>query len=243
MSQVQSVRSAVRIMELLGEESPLGVSEVARRLELPKASVFRIINTLAASGWVEEDYPDSRHWRVATTFASSFTRSSMTFSEAAQQAVNTVRDETGETTHVLVPSSHSLMIVYRAESRQHLKTSLPIGTRVPLDASSSGAVYLASLPAAERRRILTDPQSLLEFPDDTGPLEKNIAATHEKGFATTQGRWRAEIGGVAAPIIGSAGDPVGTIAISYPLSRLKSFSPEKAGELLVRHAKAITHSV
>lgn len=243
MTNVQSVRSAVRIMELLAEEPLLGISDVARRLDLPKASTFRIIHTLADSGWLEEEFPDSRRWRVATTFGVSFVRPTGSFSEVAQQAVNAVRDETGETTHVLVPSGAALMVVFRAESRQDLRTTLAIGARVPWDASSSGAVYLACLLPAERERILGDPEALLESPGDLAHLHRNIDGAVDHGFAVTQGRWRPGIGGVAAPIRDGAGHPVGAIAISYPLSRVPEFSPWRAGELLVRHARVIEQGV
>ena len=249
MTHVQSVQSAVRIMELLAQEEFLGVSDIARALSLPKASVFRIINTLAESGWLEENYPDSRQWGVTTAFTSSFARTSVSFSDAAQQAVTAGRDETGETTYVVVPSGGALMVVYRAESNQSLKTSLPIATRIPFDVSTTGAVYLSRLPEAERLRILTDPATMLQNPrihedqDLLDRLNERLTAAGSNGFAVAHGLWRTDIGGVAAPIVDGTGRPVGAVGLSFPLSRLPSFSTDKTGAVLKRLAGEIARSL
>lgn len=249
MSHVQSVRSAVRIMELLGDGGFLGVSDIARSLDLPKASVFRVIHTLADAGWLKESHPDSREWGVAGGFARRFAHSTVGFSDAAAQAVAAGRDETGETTYVVVPSDGALMVVYRAESRQGLTISLPIATLIPFDVSTTGAAYLSRLPASERKRILTDPTTLLQNPDLAQradlmeDLDARIARAHADGFATAQGLWRSHIGGVGAPIVDASGSPVGAVGLSFPLSRLPDFSLERTGEVLSRLAREISLSV
>lgn len=249
MTHVQSVRSAVLIMELLAREGHLGVSDIARALSLPKASVFRVISTLAAEGWLEEKHPDSRQWGVTTAFTSSFARTPVGFSDAAQSAVTAGRDETGETTYVVIPSDGALMVVYRAESTHSLRTSLPIATRIPFDVSSTGAAYLSRLPEAERRRVLADPATLLQDADLLERAEllealgRRIKTARADGFAITRALWRAHIGGVAAPIVDGAGRPVGAMGLSFPLSRLPAFSPERTGEVLMRLAQKISASV
>ena len=52
---LQSVTNALRIIELLGEYNFLTLTEIAEKLELGKSSVFRLVATLEARGFVKKD--------------------------------------------------------------------------------------------------------------------------------------------------------------------------------------------
>ena len=57
-----AARNAVRVIELLCEsERPLGVREVARRLELNSNMVFRLMRTLHRQGWVVPDEDGTKY--------------------------------------------------------------------------------------------------------------------------------------------------------------------------------------
>src|SRR5262245_48971720 len=59
---VQSVDRAVRILTMLaGNPFPVGVAELASRLNLSTTSVHRMLTTLAALGWVEQNTRTSRY--------------------------------------------------------------------------------------------------------------------------------------------------------------------------------------
>ena len=52
---LQSVTNALRIIELLGEHNFLTLTEIADGLDLGKSSVFRLVATLEARGFVKKD--------------------------------------------------------------------------------------------------------------------------------------------------------------------------------------------
>lgn len=49
---MRSVRTTFRILEAVAEHQPIGLSELARRLGLPKSTVQRSLATLAELGWI-----------------------------------------------------------------------------------------------------------------------------------------------------------------------------------------------
>jgi len=51
---IQTVSNALRLFEAFYEEDELGVSELARRLELHKNNVFRLLATLEQGGYIEQ---------------------------------------------------------------------------------------------------------------------------------------------------------------------------------------------
>src|SRR5580704_8128529 len=50
-----SVLNALRVIEQVSMDGSAGVSDLARRLELPKSTVQRTLATLGAAGWLRQD--------------------------------------------------------------------------------------------------------------------------------------------------------------------------------------------
>src|SRR5437867_6538180 len=66
---IQSVERAVAVLKLFGEHEPeLGVTELARRLKLHKSTVSRLLSTLEAGGFVQQD-PRSSRYRLGLQLA------------------------------------------------------------------------------------------------------------------------------------------------------------------------------
>ncbi len=53
--QIQSIERAATVLRLLTRRSGRGVSELASELRLPKGTVYCILRTLQAVGFVEQD--------------------------------------------------------------------------------------------------------------------------------------------------------------------------------------------
>ena len=58
------MRNALRVFEEVAARQPVGLSELARRLDLPKATVQRALTTLEASGWLRHDISQPGLWVV-----------------------------------------------------------------------------------------------------------------------------------------------------------------------------------
>ena len=60
MSRVQSVERAFAVLGALAD-GPLGVTEIAERVRLPKSTVARLLRALQEEGAVEQATEDSRY--------------------------------------------------------------------------------------------------------------------------------------------------------------------------------------
>src|SRR5450756_2162786 len=67
VSRVQSIERAFAVLGALGD-GPLGVTEVANRVHLPKSTVARLLASLAAEGAVEQ-LPDGTDYRIGDRLA------------------------------------------------------------------------------------------------------------------------------------------------------------------------------
>jgi len=52
---VQSVNRAIDILELLNKEKSLGITQIGQAVGLEKTTVFRLLQTLCARGYVRQD--------------------------------------------------------------------------------------------------------------------------------------------------------------------------------------------
>src|SRR5437764_5319230 len=62
-NKVQSLDRALEILKLLGSEPEMRVTDLARRLEVHKSTVFRLLSTLQEHGLVEQN-PSTEKYRL-----------------------------------------------------------------------------------------------------------------------------------------------------------------------------------
>ncbi|MEU0265109.1 IclR family transcriptional regulator [Nocardioides sp. NPDC006303] len=238
--RVRSVRTTFKILEAVAENQPIGLSELSRRLELPKSTVQRSLATLSDLGWIRTDRKDSGRWtlgdRVRTLSDSVDDLGRLR--EAALGALQRLNNETLETIHLAVVEGSTMRLVERQDSKHPLRLVKPIGTRSPLHASSTGKAALALLPqteidayiadglSAETIHTLTDPQKLLE----------DLEQVRERGYALADEELTDGIRSIAAAIT-PEDRPVASISISGPVNRLGPDLIESYGRLVQEAAE------
>ena len=63
--EIQTVTNALLLLEAFRDEEEIGVAELARRLNLHKNNVFRLLATLEGQGYIEQS-PATERYRLAT---------------------------------------------------------------------------------------------------------------------------------------------------------------------------------
>ena len=153
---LSSVRNAARLLKVfLSREGSIGVSELARRLDLAKSTVHRLLTTLAAEGLIEQD-PASGGYRLGIVVfeLGEAVRVHLDLHAAAGPVLVSLRAQTGESSQVGVLDDTEVVYVDRLESSQSLRLFTETGRRVPVHCTSSGKVLLAHLPPDERDALL-----------------------------------------------------------------------------------------
>lgn len=235
---MSAIGTAIRVLEGVAAHQPVGVAELARRLEIPKSTVQRALNELADVVWIEPDPTSSTTRWVVTTRALAVAAQGgpELRSENVRRAMRSLRDEFDENVHLTVRHGDVIVIVDKVESTHGVRVYDPLGIPVPMHASSSGKAILASLPAAESRAYLE--RSLEQFTErtvaDAAALERELEGIRERGFSINTGEWRATVSGVAAVIPArGGGEAKAAIAIAAPTERLTAEQAEAMGPRLL----------
>lgn len=219
--------TAAKAISLLGffseTEPELGLSELARRSGVDKATVHRMLNVLAAAGLVEQ-HGETRLYRLGAGILRLARIREATFpvSKIVEPALQGLTTSTGETAHASLISGHCLATIGICPSPKSARVNLEAGEALSLHGTASGFAFLAFAPAGFADEVLsaglkrhtnhteTDPQKLI----------KRIEESRKNGFATADQTYEDEVYGIAAPLFGPDGHSTGAIAVATPCHRM-----------------------
>jgi IclR family mhp operon transcriptional activator len=145
---VKKNRSLIRGLQVLTEISlngPLSATQIARGVNLPRATVVRLIDTLLSVGMIQR-YSGSKMYQVAEQ-VSRLSHGYDRWSALTDAAINAI-DETADTlTWPLVlttPAGLDMVVRYNTDHKSPLAIQrYNIGYRVPIFDTASGIIFLA----------------------------------------------------------------------------------------------------
>ncbi|MFF2652701.1 IclR family transcriptional regulator [Streptomyces sp. NPDC058045] len=250
MAEAQGTESAARVADvlLLFTDGPdrLGVSAVARELNLSKAVVHRILQTLLDRGLVSSD-PDTRSYALGPAAAALGARAlrESHIRRVALPVLGSLQQATGETTTLSARVPDGRVYLEQVESRLEIKMTVEVGRRFPLHAGSSGMAILAFLPPAEREELLAGTLRALTTRTvvDAGELRRHIDRTRRLGYATSDGQRQEGASSVAAPVFGVDGTVLGSVSVCGPAHRIGTEARESIAPLLREAADRVSRGM
>jgi DNA-binding IclR family transcriptional regulator len=240
---IPNLDRALRVMEHLSTRQEGGsITEIANQLSLPKNSVFRILRTLAASGYLDEHDKVYRLSPKILSLGYAAVQSTHLI-DACMDEMRTLRDEINETIFVGALSEGTVVILEQLPSFQLVKFTIEIGHKVPIHASAPGKAILAYLPPAEQKDLLNH-IAFTRFNDRTIPGMKAMLKEIEKiqavGYALDLGEEVVELCCAAAPILDYRAYPIASVWLSGPEFRLSKMDLPKVGAVVREHALRIS---
>jgi IclR family acetate operon transcriptional repressor len=238
-------RVADVLLVFLDGPRSLGVSAIARELDLSKAVVHRILQTLVQRGLLA---PDTRtRGYVLGPSAAALGARALRDSDLRTVAMPVLWDlqrSTGETTTVsaLVPGGR--VYLDQVASSSEIKMTVELGRRFPLHAGSSSVCILAFLPAEQVDEVLARPLEKLtdQTHTDAQELRRRLAEVRHRGYATSGGERQAGAGSVAAPVFGVDGAVEGAISICGPAARVDPAARARFAPLLTAAADRVSRA-
>lgn len=222
------ISHAITVLRCFSVDEPmLGVTEIAARVGLHKSSVSRILATLEAEDVVERD-PVTRRYRLGLGVIgiAGPLLADLDERRVAQPALRDLAERTGETSALLLCNGHEAVSVEQVPSPHLVKHTTSLGTRYRTALSASVQVFLAALPAAHRKALLTDGTIAHTQTDDAGlaAFADRLAGATARGYAVNYGETSIEEVGVSSPVFDHRGDVTDAALVSAPRFRV---SPEQ----------------
>lgn len=144
-----------------------------------------------------------------------------------------VRDECGESAQLYRRDGDVRVCIAAAERATGLRTTVPVGARLPLSAGSGAQILSAWLDGADLAGIL----ARAEF------SERTLAEVRRRGWAQSIAQREAGVASVSAPVRSPAGQVVAAISISGPIERLGRAPGQRFAPVLINAARRITDAL
>jgi len=248
LSRVQSIERAFAVLNAL-TDGPVGVTEVAERVDLPKSTAARMLASLAREGAVEQ-VPGGTRYRLGPRIETLATGlgSMRSLIVVARPHLVELAASLGEASGLSIPDGDEVHYVDQVDS----PTPNPVGirdwtgSRVPMHAVSSGLVFLAHRPALGVDRFLAAPLVSLTERTVTDPaaIRERLRAVALAGYAWVHDEFATGISSVAAGIADATGEIVAAVHVHGPSYRFPPAGREAAvGLTLSTTANRIARSL
>ena len=139
LTGVGVIDKTAAILEALSV-SPLGLTELANETGIAKPTVHRLCQALEQHGLVARNGDLRILGERLIELASSVPSTRSRLIAAAHDALEQLRDETGESVQLYVREGSARRCIAGLESVHGLRTIVEVGALLPLDAGSAGAV-------------------------------------------------------------------------------------------------------
>lgn len=216
---VKSVSRALDIITLVSlKKGGLGVTEIARQIDINKSSVHRILSTLVQYGYVEQDEETSRY-KIGYKFLeiSSKLLDSIDIRSEAHPYLQQLENETNEVIHLAVYDQGEVVYIETMDGNETLRMHSKVGKRAPVHCTSVGKAILAYLPSdvvldvLERKGMIVHTSQTITNKEQ---FMKELQQVRERGYALDLEENENGITCIAVPIFDHTGKVNAAISIS-----------------------------
>lgn len=221
---IQSVRRAAAILRELGADQPrLGVTELAERLGLAKATVYGLLRALEEDELVERDVETGKYrlgpalLQLGNAFLDRHELRARSLLWADSLATRT-----SEAVRVGVPNGTNTLIVHHVFRPDNSVQILEVGAAIPWHACALGKATAAFHDEAALGLLLAGPLPRLTGRTIVEPegLRKELDSIRRDGVAIEDQEAVIGEAEVASPVVEHTGHAVGAIGVVGPVERL-----------------------
>lgn len=247
---VPALEKALDILEYMAiSDRRHTASTLSRDLDIPQASAFRILNTLAHRGYIQKNADGEVHLgpRNALLHKTYFTNNDLR--NIAQGAMRRLLEATEKTVELAALDGDEIAFIDVLDSTKPITIKFTRRVGVPLIGSTNPItlVVLAYLDEQRREKVLDrmavarasllalNPD-LAKFPFSTDVCEEELTRIREQGFSADYGCQTPHVTRIAAPVLTHDGQILGTIGVAGPIIYLPENESDQFVHTVVRVA-------
>lgn len=239
----QAVSRSLAILEALAYAgAPLRMSRLSEQVGLQKSTVHRILQTLIALGYVEQEAETGRYgaslklWEMGSAIVFEHP-----VKRAAASYLQALHKEVGETVSLLVPSGGDVLYLERLVSPRPIRFSARPGSRVPALLTAGGRAILAQSPDLRAAAA----QAVLDAGDrrtvDVEDVVRELQDAQRRGYAIS--RDTPGVISMGCAIAGRSGSPAAAISVSAPLERVRDKGEDRIADAMLSTCAALHDTV
>lgn len=230
---VSSVLKVFGILQALGEQKEIGVTELSQRIMMSKSTVYRFLQTMKTLGYVKQEGETDKYTLSLKLF--ELGGKALGYQDLIQIAdvqMHRLGKLTKETLHLGTLDENSVVYLHKIDSEYNLRMYSRIGRRCPLYSTGLGKVMMAWLPEEEVRNMLAN-VTFERFTEHTlaniDEVLAELVRVRELGYAEDNEENEHGLRCFAVPIYNRMGRIITGLSLSLPIVR---FEEGKRAELI-----------
>ncbi|MRV75379.1 helix-turn-helix domain-containing protein [Duganella sp. FT92W] len=218
---VPGLERGLRLLcEFSRHERSLSAPELAKRLDVPRSTVFRLLATLERMGFVERNEGGRDYKLGMAVLRLGFEYlASLELTEIGRPLLERLREDIQYSTCLVVRDTRSIVYVAKSTMPAPFISSVNVGTRLPAHATVLGRVLLQDMTLPQLRELY--PEEHLKVYSENTPktvldLFNMVQADRERGYVQEEGFFERGICTVAAPVRDHSGKVVAALGVTIP---------------------------
>lgn len=238
-----TVAKALSLLDYFSEAEPeIGLSELARRSGIDKATVHRMLVVMCDQGLLEQR-GGARLYRLGAGVLrlARVRETAFPVTSVYQHSLDAISAELGETAHASLISGRALATIGVSESSRGSRVSLVAGEILPMHSTASGLAFLAFSKVEFVDRVLSEPMKAKTSRTltDGNVVRARLQEIQLTGYAEADQTNEDDVYGIAVPVFDLDGAPVGSIAVATPAHRMTNELRRQAIAALFREADKV----
>jgi IclR family KDG regulon transcriptional repressor len=236
---LSSLAKALRVLDCFTVSQPeLGVTDISLMLAINKSTVYNILATFEAAGYVEQDRA-SRRYRLGLRLLhlGQVVREGLGLRRVALPLMLKARDHYQETIHLTVEQGGEVVYIESLQPPGRSVARLATGKRAHMHCTGVGKAILAYMPDEQVEAVIAQHGLPAYTPNTiTSPavLREELHKTRQRGYAVDDMEHEWGIRCIAVPLRDEQGTVRASMSVSGPAERLPLTGMEaKAQQLLV----------
>lgn len=211
-----AVHTAVKILDALtASTEALTLSEISRRVDAPKSSVYRILTTLHATRLVELEGTGYRLGPKVLEYHAAYSRQ-LDLGQVFHRVASRIVDAINETVQLARLEGNEVVFIAKLDCSQLIRPATYVGRRVPAHATAVGKALLAQLSKSELERLYPQAKLPALTPytiPTTRALRAELETVRQQGYALTAQESTLNLCCHSAIVRDATGTPIAALSI------------------------------
>lgn len=237
---LRSVNIALDVLECFATDSTLGVTDIARRLDIAKSTAHRMLSVLVHRGYVKQDPVTGKYQLGVHLYElGQLAQARSKLRNVALPAMKYLATTTSLTVNLALPDGPDVVFIERIDQPGLVEELEFIGRRLPAHVTSSGKVIAAFNPDLDRaRRAVGFPPRVSRTVRSEADWERELTFARRHGFATSESESFNDVSTVAVAIRNLGGTAIASLSMMGPTAQIKADIPRLA-QLLTTECRRI----
>jgi DNA-binding IclR family transcriptional regulator len=233
--RIRVVERAIDVMFVLSSHGGrLGLTAIAKQVELANATVLRILASLEAKGLVGYDSA-RKEYHLTSKVLHLAAGSAREFTGAAAAELEELSRTCHQAATLYLRDGAERLCLLRVNGESDIVHNVKVGTRLPLHRGSPGKAILAWLPEPDLQATLMS----CGVKDIEG-FKLSLAQDRAQQYASSRNERGTGIASIAAPVLDGKGTAVGAVSLSGATERLDDATLESYSPHLISAASKIS---